>query len=401
MKTKRYLLIGIVFIILFSACNKRDEVFSGTNPGNQAEQRLPSSLENANNEADERMNTDLFMLANGLRSFANDQDKMNIIYGLAGLNEDGQIKYDDLIAADAGFLSKINTYLKPNYYADSSSITDCYNYIKTNMVVSGITYYPELYIPNINTANLDSLPIICIGAEIDNDDKIIGYRVFTNGSFAEGAYSEAQALASARPVIIMANGTETIDQTSFPATPDTTITSNLPSVQSTFSPDFSWKVYQVKAGYSYESPNSNTELYYLLTLQKVGLSPSYMQNQNGFGNDGIFRRMIVSITPGDVALSHPFTTLTDLFPMPVDSAFAETYDTWYITVYEHDWYATKKVVSVCNYDLAHKPKMKYAHEWYVNNICSAPYITFFPVANQNVGYGASNAKFTYTITRTQ
>jgi hypothetical protein len=194
MKSKAFLLglIGLQFT--FASCEKEEPADnSSLSSLGSSSARLHPSLANANDPADERVNDNLFMLANGLASFTNESGLMSHIYVAADKPDsphDGEVKYSELISISGDFKALMNEYLKPNYFPSEPQSFDSYQYIDDDMVYSNTDYYPALIIPNIRTCDRTKTPIVCIGAQATEDDKIIGYKRNANNTISEILISE-------------------------------------------------------------------------------------------------------------------------------------------------------------------------------------------------------------------
>ncbi len=122
--------------------------------------RLDNRLDNPNDLEDENMNDQLFMLANGLSSFATNNELLGIIYAQLQLRPEDGVTYSKLILLDSRFHVLMNDYLKPNCFPEKPVGHDCYAEIDDAMIYKGVDYYPGIGCPNILTANLNADPIM-------------------------------------------------------------------------------------------------------------------------------------------------------------------------------------------------------------------------------------------------
>ncbi len=121
----------------------------------------------------------------------------------AANSEDNCIPFSDL---SQNYLQAINDYLRSEYKVNLS-------YIINHMIYDSIPYYPNIMVPNAKNCNSNLNPIIIIGTETYLDS------TFNNqGDFAAGwginnnnintiLINEQQAENTARPIIIINNGT--------------------------------------------------------------------------------------------------------------------------------------------------------------------------------------------------
>lgn len=378
-KNIRMRLFITAIIAGFIACKKENNNQDNLSYIHQSNTRLHDELSNSIDTEDEKINDDLFMLANAFSSFANDQQLMDIVYTKASAAGcEGDVLYSSLIATDSRFKTYLNDYLYSNYFSEQQTGYDCYNAIEGDMIYKQRQYTPGITVINISTCDKSLLPIICIGSEINKDDAIIAYTINSNGSKSETTINESTALASSRPVIII-NNAPTVTETAT-ATLATDVNTIYPAPQADTTYIFiTFGSVQIKAGYAYESPNSDSDLRDLVSLTEVN---STWCTTAPYGSSKIGKRSIMAVTRTQVDSSAIINGTHPAVIDPIDT-YQQNWDRMYVTLYEHDWYAIKKPISVCYTNLVHAPRMKYQNEWYINNICNYQYLFWFPHPTPN------------------
>jgi hypothetical protein len=119
------------------------------------------------------------------------------------------------------FKSQLNALLLKYYNSASpkSENDEMLTFLSSQLVYENVLYQPVIVIPNYNTLDVNLLPIVSGGVdlndELDNriDDDIFAYNLLDNGSFEEIYLSEEEAMSTQRPVLVFSNG---IDDTSIP-----------------------------------------------------------------------------------------------------------------------------------------------------------------------------------------
>jgi len=122
----------------------------------------------------------------------------------AANSEDNCIPFSDL---SQNYLQAINDYLRSEYKVNLS-------YIINHMIYDSIPYYPNIMVPNAKNCNSNLNPIIIIGTETYLDstfnnqgDFAAGWGINNNNNINTILINEQQAENTARPIIIINNGT--------------------------------------------------------------------------------------------------------------------------------------------------------------------------------------------------
>lgn len=399
MKTKLSIgLLTAAAVIGFISCEKENRLNPKDSSNSNNNMRLHDDLENPDDAADEDMNDNLFMMASAFKSITLNSTTMEDLYDAVDANADFEVKYSELVTSNSAFESVLNENLREEFFPEEPSTYDALGAIDEAMEYNDVNYYPAIYVPNWNTATTTVTPIIGIGADAGENDEILVF-VYTTSGWTEDHMTEAEVAASDAPVIIFNAGTDEVDQ----STDGTSITKNTGNVTPQgASRKYEWDDYKINNGYRYESGlfnNNKSDMDYLFSIfddQGNLHSPS----QGQFGG-GAISSSIDKISKSDVQSSTQFTSNKPLTLVNIDTTLVAQYPYAYCTVYEHDWYATKKKVSSCQTALLwhHRMRMKYQGEWYINIICDTDQIADLDMLNANLEFGT--AKATVRIVRTQ
>jgi hypothetical protein len=408
MKSKLNLkLAALVFIMaaLIYSCSRRNDLLPGkTDPLLTPTElhKLNVQLENSADPEDEKMNDNLLMLSTAFTAISDNSELMEIVYDEATSNS-GYVKYSDLIAIDSRFKTLLNAELAKDFCPDPlGSPTDAYESISDSMIYDSVQYYPSIYMPNIRSANLESLPFVCIGAEIDDYDNILAFRFSEEDAIEESTLNEEEALEESAPVIIFTNGTDHIETVSDESAYYSGSDPNNPSPAA--DEIWKWDEILVKNGFRYEG-TGKSEVRCMTTFHKS--DGTYLSGGGSFQN-GVEDSFIKKITNTDIANNTNQTGVNaDVFPhaLTVSTTNLTYYNYAYFTTYEYDWYASPKLVSSCGtlYSVSafqHAPRMKYPNEWYHNSVCGLTvHDTWLNYVNATFTFG--NYKSVAKIKRTQ
>jgi len=162
-----------------------------------------------------------------------------------------------------------------------------------------------------------------------------------------------------------------------------------------------WDDYQIKKGYRYEK-TGKSDLKFQLVLYKPE-KPYWDEEwdeivRKAFNVDSRPNKLIRRITKGEIKDSKLFTDdkiFVENHPMEIYTVSNSKY---YIVVYQHDWWASKKAVQSCiSNDLQIRVRMKYSNEWYYVDYCE------FSAKGSVVGdsFTTQNNKCQLTLKRTQ
>lgn len=401
-KMKTVLIVGAVFALTITwlSCKKEgnfqmQDPNIGTNTA-----KLHDDLENPDDTSDESMNDNLFMLANAFVRISNNSDLMAIVYDEAA-NNGGYVNYEDLIALDSRFKNLLNVKLDDLFCPNPlGTPDDPYQEIVDDMIYKTVEYFPAIYFPNYLTAETDYLPVIGIGAEIDDYDNIITY-VIDGDDITESTINETEALAATAPVIIINNATDHLEYADT-GSPTFSAVSTQPSSPAS-NEIWKWDEVLIMAGYRYEGKGKSEVRAQVTFHTNTG---TFLSGGSSFQN-GIEESLIKKVTGSDIANSTNQTGVnSDVFPAAgsVTTTNLNYYDQMYITTFEYDWYASPKAVTSCSAfssnGFQHDPEMKYSNEWYHNSVCGITmHATWLNYVNGTCTFG--NAKSVTKIKRTQ
>ena len=148
-------------------------------------------------------------------------------------------------------------------------------------------------------------------------------------------------------------------------------------------------LYQIKAGYRYESGARSEIASWRIRFNPTTLFPSDLQRWGSFNPRKIHKN--------DINASTVFTDMPVGFPLTLadyTSGRWVFYGTW-----ESDWWASlKTIVNPCSVWIDHSTnvKMKYSHEWYFFNCGVAS--SLWPATNST--WEVNNAKCRFILRRT-
>lgn len=367
---------------------------------------LTSNLVNEDgNEEDTKMNSYLLELAQGLASFGAETDLMKIIY--ANLDDNGEVKYSKLIALDSRFLILMNDYLKPNCFPTRPTGHDCYKEIDDNMMYKHVDYYPSLVVLNSSKLNPLKRPVMCIGAEINEADNIMGLKVNEDGSVTTTIVSESQARNSSIPVIIMTNGTDHIEIGNDEITYSSSYDPSTPTPAFGTNVTYEWTDWQIHGiEYRYEGLGKSEVKHDFAFYDAT--SSAYVGPAGSFGGGNELSIKIDDVPKAAVIANTLFSGESQsVYLGTISAASMSTYRYLYNVIYEYDWWATGKI-TVCTPPSIfasnppdpgnHKPKMKYSNEWYCLSFCHIDQLSTFPTPGVSWSNFGLKARFTFKRT---
>jgi|GEM_PF-5129064 hypothetical protein len=398
--------LAITMLVIIS-CTRHQDSLSNKTHGLPSSERLNllSQLSNPDDHEDENINQVLFMFANGLSSFVNENGIMSTIKNEVINLEYPDVPYDKLMTIDNRFQTLMNAFLVQHCPIDPKEPNhNCIEHLAESMRHHGVDYFINITVPNSNSADWSKKPIICIGASIDNNDNIPGLKIHNNGNITSTVMSEQHALNANEPVIIINNDTEIID---YSIDSGSFVTNQPPLMPSSGPSQYVWYQYQIKPGYRYETGfNNKSELQFIITMHNN--NGSWLQG-SGIGFPfGRYEAQIAEVWPNDInngSIISIQANYPSLFEQVLTATNTQLYRYAYITTYERDWYASGKDVAWClnnssNFFVGtwHICKMKYNNEWYHNTLCTFDLTGFMPGVNYTAGYGGQ--KSFYTLKRT-
>ncbi|MDH5603933.1 MAG: hypothetical protein OEY51_08335, partial [Cyclobacteriaceae bacterium] len=227
-------------------------------------------------------------------------------------------------------------------------------------------YYPVLYVPNIESADLTLEPIIALGADIDVEneedydggDIIFGYFYNENDEYVEVFLDETMAFKETRPIIVVTyNNQEVVTKPK-----DEKVVSNGRSeITWYYGPMFKLVEYSISQRYD---GTNNSEYSVIVIPRSPTLTPGVYAN---YPNE---RQKVREIHKSDVG--SPGTTFIHNYSMTPVSLYANM-DRYFLVTFEYDWFASEKTISwssastpdsVVNSYAYKGAKMSNEDEWY-------------------------------------
>ena len=347
-------------------------------------------LENPDDPEDEAINLNLHLLARSLADVVREEEMLALV--LAESERYGEVRLSEVASRNERFAELLDAALarhNPEGGGGALTLGD----VARRMTYRGTLYPPSLYIPNLHVARADSSPIVAIGASATPESQIAGWDLHP-GEPRSVLVGQEMASRPGGAVIIVTNGSS---QAAAPLPDPSRYAAALspaagPAQQtSTSGQVFDWSQYQIKAGYHYEVPLQKADLSYLVTLFNSSWGTLFdAANQSV---PGVFFGMIDRIRKSDSDNNTVFN-VTQPFTGFFYTNALNNYPRMFVTVFEYDWWASKQLIT-CG-PLQHKPRMKYAHEWYAAT-CNIQIPTAFPIVGST--YVLSSAKGSFTILR--
>jgi len=292
-------------------------------------------LNNPYDKEDENMFYQVFKLAENFVNSNQDQSIYDFIYKNA---KNKSLKYETLI-----------NYKKQFKTIFSKGKTEKFENIKEKMIYKGVNYSADIYIPNIETANLSLKPIIAIGTDLyTNNDKLNDYipawYIYEDGSCEEILINEKETLNSDKPVLIMGIYEEhKRENTLVKIKPDSNKSSSDINIRNVL-------LSNCKIAYRYERDN-NSEYAFGFKVLSDDIGPYTIINDK-----------FININKNDI--NKVIAVNTSLYPYTL---YAKRV---YGVTYERDWYVSDHNSHIVNsggspaWMWSILCKMKYANEWY-------------------------------------
>ncbi|MCD4791604.1 MAG: hypothetical protein K8R54_00095 [Bacteroidales bacterium] len=153
-------------------------------------------LRNPFDKEDENMFYQVYKIAKNFKNSKPCKLLNEYIYNEAKNSKSQSVKYEKVIDFDKNY----DVITDNNFKSD-------YNDISSLMIYNNSNYLVEIYIPNIETADLTMKPIIAIGTDLytnndDLNDYIPAWYINNDNSFDEILINEKDAYSSEKPVLI-------------------------------------------------------------------------------------------------------------------------------------------------------------------------------------------------------
>jgi hypothetical protein len=237
-------------------------------------------------------------------------------------------------------------------------------------------------------------PVVLLAQEVNECDDIPGWR-----GTKEILMSEEEASGGREWVIIVSPGSvSTVMRVENNPSPIAMENPKNNGVQDRMDIDIDVDLHQIKAGHRYET-NSRSEIrggVVAFSLTAASRELSFLANWEDFGPGDR------KIHKDDIAASTVFTDDLNAFTIPA-SIFMPGVCMVFNRVYEHDWYATDKVIPIpltCGppswLSTNYAGNMKYSHEFYFSD-CGFANAFFFQTGDQRI---IENAKCKFVLKRT-
>lgn len=270
---------------------------------------------------------------------------------------------------------------------------DANAFLRGKMEYVPYKYEPVVYFIKRPVECVPSIqPTIVIAQDVNDCDDVAGWR----GS-NEVLVSEDEANTSSEPIIFVGPGLGVYQSTSFTGGVNQVILTGSDLDESTLAQNEQGasdrsdivSLYQIKAGYRYESGARSEIVGWRTTFTPATRLPFNLLPWAGFNPRKIHKN--------DINASTVFTDMPAAFPLPLSVYTSGTwvfYGTW-----ESDWWASvKTIVNPCSVWVDHSVnvKMKYSHEWYFFNCGVAS--SLWPATGST--WGVNNAKCRFILRRT-
>ncbi len=209
-------------LILLSSCNKEDI----QSPLNNTNFQFSQNTFRANNqdvnhllsigydEQDITINQSLDLLAKSLLEVVKNKQYADILIESARNSEIKSANLKQIFATNYDFKKAVNAELSKNYSLRTDGDgTDYFDDLEEGLVYD-VDYYATVHIPNIETADMDLMPIISSGVNADGEedpsveDNIIAWFTNEDGSVSEIFVSEEEAMATTIPVMVVSLATD-------------------------------------------------------------------------------------------------------------------------------------------------------------------------------------------------
>lgn len=294
-------------------------------------------LQNPFDKEDENMYYQVYKIADNFKNSIPSKTLYDNIYSELKGRKLESVKYDRLIDLD-------NNYDIITYNNHKSN----YNDVTSSMIYDNSNYLVEIYIPNIETADLTLEPIIAIGTDLytNNDglnDYIPAWYINKDKSFDKILINEKDAHTSKKPVLIFS----IYSKNELFEVEDPQLNDQKKSAKGGVSIN-TILLNRCKISYRYERDN-NSEFAFGFKIKS-----------DDFGTSTIINDKFVSIHKSNI--NKGINVQKRLYPYYIIASRV------YGVTYERDWYVSNSnshyVYIGGSWVWAIKCKMKYSNEWY-------------------------------------
>ena len=383
-------------LISLSSCNKEDI----QSPLNNTDFQFSQNTFRANNqdvnhllsigydEQDIKINQSLDLLAKSLLEVVKNKEYADILIESARNSEIKSANLKQIFATNYEFKKAVNAELSKNSSLRTDGDGDDYFDDLEEGLVYDVDYYATVHIPNIETADMSLMPIISSGVNADGEadpsveDNIIAWFTNEDGSISEIFVSEAEAMATTIPVMVVSLGTDFEDGR---------LNSNIIYGQDNSSENYKTNVvselhgYQFKINYRYENIGNS----------EFAIGTLFLRPSDGYAYYQAFGH-IVDVDKNDIG--------KDLLHWHEIGNFPTAGTNGIFNYYERDWEQSAKSLGFLTSNAGINTYMfgerKYFSEWYTYGplLHYNPYNFAFHNANW-VTNNVSNAKGYITVWR--
>ena len=383
-------------LISLSSCNKEDI----QSPLNNTDFQFSQNTFRANNqdvnhllsigydEQDIKINQSLDLLAKSLLEVVKNKEYADILIESARNSEIKSANLKQIFATNYEFKKAVNAELSKNSSLRTDGDGDDYFDDLEEGLVYDVDYYATVHIPNIETADMSLMPIISSGVNADGEadpsveDNIIAWFTNEDGSISEIFVSEAEAMATTIPVMVVSLGTDFEDGR---------LNSNIIYGQDNSSENYKTNVvselhgYKFKINYRYENIGNS----------EFAIGTLFLRPSDGYAYYQAFGH-IVDVDKNDIG--------KDLLHWHEIGNFPTAGTNGIFNYYERDWEQSAKSLGFLTSNAGINTYMfgerKYFSEWYTYGplLHDNPYNFAFHNANW-VTNNVSNAKGYITVWR--
>jgi len=209
-------------LILLSSCNKEDIQSPLSNTDFQFSQNtFRTNNQDVNHllslgydDQDVKINQSLDLLAKSLLEVVKNKEYSDILIESARNSEIKSASLKQIFETNYDFKKAVNAELSKNYSLRTDGDgTDYFDDFEGGLVYD-VDYYATVHIPNIETADMALMPIISSGVNADGEadptvnNNIIAWFTNADGSISEIFVSEAEAMATTIPVMVVSLATD-------------------------------------------------------------------------------------------------------------------------------------------------------------------------------------------------
>ncbi|KRP07094.1 MAG: hypothetical protein ABR95_00510 [Sphingobacteriales bacterium BACL12 MAG-120813-bin55] len=339
-------------------------------------------------EQDIKINQSLDLLAKSLLEVVKNKEYADILIESARNSEIKSANLKQIFATNYEFKKAVNAELSKNSSLRTDGDGDDYFDDLEEGLVYDVDYYATVHIPNIETADMSLMPIISSGVNADGEadpsveDNIIAWFTNEDGSISEIFVSEAEAMATTIPVMVVSLGTDFEDGR---------LNSNIIYGQDNSSENYKTNVvselhgYQFKINYRYENIGNS----------EFAIGTLFLRPSDGYAYYQAFGH-IVDVDKNDIG--------KDLLHWHEIGNFPTAGTNGIFNYYERDWEQSAKSLGFLTSNAGINTYMfgerKYFSEWYTYGplLHDNPYNFAFHNANW-VTNNVSNAKGYITVWR--